>query len=638
MPYGYWGKILRVDLSRGEISVEEHDELWYRTYMGGACVGAFYLLQEMPAGVEPLSAENMIVFAPSVVTGTPASGFSRHAVISKSPLTGLISDSQAGGFWGPELKAAGYDAIVVVGRAEKPVYLWVHDGQAEIRDAAQLWGKDTGEAQAALREELGDQRVRALLIGPGGENLVRYANILNELRDANGRGGLGAVMGSKNLKAIAVRGHQRIPMQDEETVKRQVKDFVAHFMDNPSNRGLNVFGTAEYVDFSNTDGQLPTRNFQTGQFEGADAISGETMKETVLVDTEACWACAVKCKRVVKIEAPYTVDPAYGGPEFETVASLGSCCGVADMAAVCKGNELCNRYGLDTISTGVSIAFGMECYEAGLLTSADTGGIDLRFGNAPALVQVIELIAKREGIGALLGEGVKRAAERIGKGSARFAMHTKGLELPMHEPRAKGMLGISYAVSPIGADHVVVEHDTDFDFQAPQVFIDQMKSLGLLERLPTESVDSRKVRMFYYLQNHFSFMDALCLCVLCFAPVRTFTMADMVDIISAVTGWETSLWEIMKLGERRINMFRAFNVREGFRAADDTLPERMFEPLRTGPRAGYKVSAEDFRAALDFYYEMMNWDEQGIPRPAKLAELDLGWVNVLLAPERRKPC
>jgi len=630
MAYGYWGKMLRVDLTRNEISVEEHDEVFYRTYIGGACLGAYYLLRELNPGVDALSPENIIVFAPSVVTGTPVSGFSRHAVIAKSPLTGTINDSQAGGFWGPELKFAGFDAVVVKGKAEKPVYLWIHDGEAEIRDASHLWGKTTGEAQELIREDLGDKRTRAVLIGQGGENLVRYANILNDLKHANGRGGLGAVMGSKNLKAIAVRGHNRINIKDQETVRRLGKQFADTFMDNPANRAINLLGTAEGLKVANDDGQLPTRNFQTGYFEEAEAISGETLGSTFVVDTEACWACSVKCKRVVSIDEPYSVDPAYGGPEYETLASLGANCGISDLAAICKGNELCGKYGLDSISTAVSISFAMECYEKGILTQEDTGGIDLRFGNADAMLKMIEAIAMRQGLGDILAEGSMRAAERIGKGSSRFAMHTKGREFPMHEPRAKGMLGIAYAGSPIGADHVVVEHDIDFNFTAPQLYIDQAKSLGLLERLSTESVDSRKVRMFYYLQHHFSFMDTLCVCAFCFAPVRTFTMADLVDIVSAVTGWETSLWEIMKLGERRMNMFRAFNVREGLLAADDWLPDRMFEPIRSGPRKGHKVSAEDFGRALQLYYEMMNWDEDGIPRGAKLIELDLGWLNALL--------
>lgn len=635
MAYGYWGKILRVDLSRGEISTDEHDENWYRTYMGGACIGAQYLLKELAPGTDAFDPDNIIVFAPSIVTGTAAPGFSRHAVISKSPLTGRLSDSQAGGFWGPELKFTGFDAIIVKGRSEKPVYLWVHDGKAEIRDAEHLWGKETGETQSVIREELQDPKIRMLLIGPAGENLVRFANILNNLNDANGRGGLGAVMGSKNLKAIAVRGHQKINIADKETVGKLRKFFADNLMDNPSNRGLRVFGTSEYVNIANNDGMLPTRNFQTGYFEQADDLSGETMRETVLKKNEACWACAVRCKRVVEIEDRYTVKPEYGGPEFETLAALGPNCGVSDLQAICKGNELCNRYGLDTISTGVSIAFAMECYEKGILTGEDTDGLELRFGSAEAMIGMIERIARREGLGDILAEGVMRAANRIGKGSEKYAMHTKGLELPMHEPRAKGMLGMSYAVSPIGADHVVVEHDTDFDFRAPEIYIDQMKSLALLERLPEASVDSRKVRMFYYLQLHFSFMDTLCLCVLCFAPVRTFTMAQMVEMISAVTGWETSLWEIMKLGERRINMFRAFNIREGFRAADDVIPERMFEPLESGPRAGHRVSEGDLARALRLYYEMMNWDQEGIPREGKLIELSVSWVNDLITDCRR---
>ena len=635
MADGYWGKILRVDLSRGEISTDEHDENWYRTYMGGACIGAYYLLKELAPGTDAFDPDNIIVFAPSIVTGTPAPGFSRHAVISKSPLTGRLSDSQAGGFWGPELKFTGFDAIVVKGRSEKPVYLWIHDGKAEIRDAAHLWGKETGETQSVIREELQDPKIKVLLIGPGGENLVRFANILNNLNDANGRGGLGAVMGSKNLKAIAVRGHQSINIADKETVGKLRKFFADNLMDNPSNRGLRVFGTAEYVNVANNDGMLPTRNFQTGYFEQADDLSGETMRETVLTKNEACWACAVRCKRVVEIDDRYTVNPEFGGPEFETLAALGPNCGISDLQAICKGNELCNRYGLDTISTGVSIAFAMECYEKGILTSEDTDGFELRFGSAEAMVGMIERIARREGLGDILAEGVMRAADRIGKGAEKYAMHTKGLELPMHEPRAKGMLGMSYAVSPIGADHVVVEHDTDFDFRAPEIYIDQMKSLALLERLPEASVDSRKVRMFYYLQLHFSFMDTLCLCVLCFAPVRTFTMAQMVEMISAVTGWETSLWEIMKLGERRINMFRAFNIREGFRAADDVIPERMFEPLESGPRAGHRVSEGDLARALRLYYEMMNWDQEGIPREGKLIELSVSWVNDLITDCRR---
>lgn len=631
MPYGYNGRILRVDLSREEIAIEENDEYFYRTYIGGATLGAYYLLKEQKAGVDPLSPENIIVIAPSIVTGTSAPGFSRYAIVSKSPLTGAIADTQAGGFWGPELKFSGYDAVVIKGKAENPVYLFIQDGGVEIRKAAHLWGETTGEVEQIIHKKHSDSRVRVLSIGCAGENLVKFANVLSDCKHAAGRLGMGAVMGSKNLKAIAVRGHQKIKMKDEETVRKWSRWFSKNFMDNPVNSSLHNLGTGEILLSMNADGQLPTRNFQTGFFEGAEGISAETMHKEIFQRSEGCYACPVKCKKVVEAKEPYSVDPTYGGPEYETIAALGSNCGIDDIVAVAKANELCNKYGLDTISTGAVIAFAMECYERGIINKKDTEGIDLRFSNSEAMINLIEMIAKREGIGDILAKGSKRAAKKFGKGAERFAVEVKGEELAMHDGRVKGMVGFAYAVSPIGADHVVVEHDTDFDFNAPDIFIEQMKSLGLFKRCKTSGMDHQKVRMFCYLQNHFSFMDSLCLCVFAFAPVRTFKMSHLVEIVSAVTGWELSLWEIMKLGERRVNMFKAFNVREGFTADDDWLPPRMFESIASGPRKGSRFSEDELREMRSLYYRMRNWDEKGRPTQAKLIELDIEWVMEKLA-------
>ena len=631
MPYGYNGKILRVDLSKEEIAIEEHDEYFYRTYMGGATLGAYYLLKEQKAGVDPLSPENIIVFACSVVTGTPAPGFSRSAIISKSPLTGAIADSQVGGFWGPELKFASYDAIVIKGKAENPVYLFIQDGEVKIRKAAHLWGKTTGEVEQIIHKEHSDSRIRILAIGCAGENLVRFASVLSDCKHAAGRLGMGAIMGSKNLKAIAVRGHSKIKMKDEETVRKWARWFSRNFINNPVNYGLHNLGTGEILLNLNADGQLPTRNFQTGFFEGAEGISAETMHKEIFQKGEGCYACPVKCKRVVEAREPYSVDAAYGGPEYETIAALGSNCGVDEIVAVAKANELCNKYGLDTISTGGVIAFAMECYEKGIISTKDTGGVSLKFGDAKAMLSMVEMIAKREGIGDILAEGSKMAAKKFGKGAERFAVQVKGEELALHDGRVKGMVGFAYAVSPVGADHVVVEHDTDFDFNAPDIFIEQMKSLGLLKRCKTSGMDHQKMRMFCYLQNHFSFMDSLCLCVFAFAPVRTFKMAHLVEICSSVTGWELSLWEIMKLGERRVNMFKAFNVREGFAIADDWLPPRMFEPIQSGPRKGSTFSEDELRKMRELYYKMQNWDDEGRPTQAKLIELDIEWVSEELA-------
>jgi len=637
MPFGYNGKILQVDLSNKKITVDEPDEYFYRTYGGGACLGAYYLLKELEPGINPLNPDNLLIFAGSVVTGAPAPGFARSAIVSKSPLTGSIGESQAGGFFGPELKFAGYDAIVIKGKAEKPVYLSIRDEKAEIKDAAHLWGKTTGEAQAIIRKELSDEHIIVALIGQAGESLVKYACVLNNLKNAYGRMGMGAVMGSKNLKAIAVRGHKAVEMKDRETVLRLAKHFSKNFKEeSPDNIGLNDLGTAQYVIGQNEDGQLPTRNFQTGYMEGAENLSGQKMKETILVDREGCYACPVKCKRVVKAEEPFLVDPIYGGPEYETIAMLGSNCGINDLVAVAKANELCNKYGLDTISTGGAIAFAMECYENGIITKKDTQGIELRFGNAEAMLEMVEKIARREGIGDILAEGVKIAAKKFGTGAEKFAIQVKGQEFPAHMPRAKGHLALSYSLSPLGADHLVAEHDGAFAPGASSFFSDRVKPLGVQEPLEIRSIDHRKVRRFLYFQNVFSLMDTLTLCFFTFAPVRYFTFDELVELVDAITGWQASLWELLKLGERRVAMFRAFNVREGFTPEDDCLPERMFEPIQTGPRKGQKLDKEELKKSIKLYYEMAGWDADGVPTKGKLAELDLFWIADELAKHGHK--
>ncbi|HEX30913.1 TPA: aldehyde ferredoxin oxidoreductase, partial [Candidatus Poribacteria bacterium] len=397
MGYGYWGKVLRIDLSSGRIEVETPDPIIYRRYLGGSAFGLHYLLKELKPGIDPLSPENMIIFTSSVLAGTPLPGATRLSVLGKSPLTGGLGETEAGGWFAPELKRAGFDAIIIRGRSDRPVYLWIKDGKAEIRDASHLWGKLTGEVSDILKEELGDNRVRIAQIGPGGEKLVRYAGIVNELHHFNGRTGMGAVMGSKNLRAIAVRGTQEVPMYDPEKAREIVRWFVQEYY-KPQPGDMHDLGTSRIVKPLSDTGILPTRNFREGSFEGAEQISGERMRDTILIRRGTCYACPIACKRVVKVdEGPFKVDPKYGGPEYETVASMGSLCGVSDLRAVAKANEICSKYAVDTISCGVSIAFAMECYENGILTKEDTGGLDLRFGNAEALVKMVEMICRREG-------------------------------------------------------------------------------------------------------------------------------------------------------------------------------------------------------------------------------------------------
>lgn len=614
--YGFHNKILRVNLSTGEIRVDEPGEQFYRTYMGGWGVIAHYLLKEMPAGVDPLGPDNMLVFAPGVITGAPLGGSGRHAIGAKSPLTGAFGAGEAGGFWGAELKRAGWDAIVVTGQAERPVYLWIADDRVEIRDATHLWGKKTAEVEQALRDELGDQRVRVAQCGLAGENLVRYACVIHDANRAVGRTGLGAVMGAKKLKAVAVRGSGRVEVADPERVQAHARWLRENYMNGWTGE-LHEHGTDGGLLGLSLAGGLPTRNFQDGAFEGAEKITGATMTETILVERDNCFACPIYCKRVVKVEGRYAVDPVYGGPEYETVGAIGSCCGIDDLEAIAYGNQQCNAYGLDTISTGVVISWAMECFERGLLTAQDTGGLELRFGNAEAMLELIEQIAHRRGFGDLLAEGSLRAARQIGRGTERYAMQVKGQEVPMHEPRIKFALGMGYATSPTGADHMHNIHDTGYEGEGGD--IQDMRCFGILNPLPAKSLGPEKVRLAKY---HIDWQVLYnCLGVCMFMP---YSKEQMCAIVQGVTGWNSSLVELLKVGERALAMARLFNHREGLSAADDVPVWRFATPFASGPAEGVMVPAEDMARAIKLYYEMNGWDkETGAPLEGKLVELGI---------------
>jgi aldehyde:ferredoxin oxidoreductase len=627
MPYGYCGKILKLNLTTCDVQIEEPDDVFYRTYGGGSCLAVYYLLKEMKPGLDAFDPGNVLVFAPGVTTGAPCSGLSRFNVTAKSPLTGAVGDSQGGGFWGAELKLAGFDAVVVTGRAESPVYLWICDGQAEIRDATALWGMDTALAQAAIREEVGEPRARVALIGIGGENLVRYACIANELHHLNGRTGMGAVMGSKNLKAIAVRGHGEVELAHPDALRAIAKSVPGRIRGSATATLLQDLGTAGFVRYQNADGGLPTRNFASGFFEGGEEIDGAPIHERYYVRSTSCYACAVRCKQVIAAEVPYPIDPAYGGPEMEGLSALGAYTGVSDLAAVCKANELCNRYTLDTISTGATIAWAMDCFERGIIGQAETGGLTVRFGDGATLVRLVEMIARRQGVGDLLAEGPARAAQAWGEEAARLAIHTKGQPFPAHMPRVKRSLALAYATNPFGADHISTEQDPFLLDAFPADLREKIKALGIQETADLAEMGPIKVRLVAYSQRFFSILDTLELCSFCFAPAWFFDYEDLVAIVRAVTGWKTNFWELMKLGERRINLMRAFNAREGWTAEHDVLPPRMAEPLVDGPTAGGVVDMDAWREDRKLYYQMMGWDpDTGHPTAAKLYELELGWV------------
>jgi aldehyde:ferredoxin oxidoreductase len=635
---GYNGKILHVDLTNGKFRVEEPGVAFYRKYMGGSALAMYYLLKEVPANVNPLGPDNVLVLALSVLTGTAISGQSRVTAAAKSPLTGAIGDSQGGGFFPAELKFAGFDAIVIKGKAENPIYLWINEGNFELRDASHLWGKITGEAEISIKEELNDDKIEVLQIGPAGEKGVRFAGIFSMSNRANGRTGMGAVMGSKNLKAIAVRGRQRPSVADKGGLNKLARWGAANLADSDI-AGLAKYGTAETTGSNQTSGTLPAYNYNSGVFDGWEPIDGTTMYDTVLrgaaenkqdrLGRDTCYACTVRCKRVVEItEGSYQVDPHYGGPEYETISTFGSYCAVDDLPAICKANEICNKYGMDSISCGATISWAFEAFNEGKLTLEDTDGLDLTWGNAESMVALTEKIAKREGFGDLLAEGSERAAKKIGRGTEAFLITFKGQEAPAHMPRVKRSLAIIYATNPFGADHQSHEHDPaieeDFEY-----YPDRMAALGFSEAQETRSLSDEKIRFAMVSQHMYSAMDSLNLCQFVFGPAwQLYGPEDMVELVRTVTGWEDVTFdELQKVGERRVNMMRAFNAREGFDRKNDVLPEKLFKPLKGGVSDGWKLDRNEVRSALDKYFEFCGWDvKTGNPTRTKLDELDLGWV------------
>lgn len=622
LTFGYMGRILRVNLSREKTSIESFEDAFLRKYLGGQGFIVYFLQKELKSGIDPLSPENKLIFATGPATGTFVPGTSRNSVGAKSPLTGGFGEAEVGGYWGAELKHAGFDAIIIEGCAENPVYLWIHNEKAEIRDATHIWGKTTGDAQITIQGELEDRLIRIAQIGPGGEQLVRFACVINDLRDAAGRTGMGAVMGSKKLKAIAVRGNKKVKAADVGKLKKLTRWLVERIeKGRQGRRGLAYLGTGgDVMEAFIKLGNLPIRNFRDGVFQNAKALDARTIKETVSIGMESCYACPVRCKKIVEIDEPWHVDPKYGGPEYEALAALGSNCGVDNLYAVCKANEICNAYSLDVISTGVTIGFAMECYEKGILTDADTGGIKLKFGNAKALVQIVEKIGKREGIGEVLAEGVKKAAEKIGKGAEGFAIHVKGLEVPMHEPRLKKGLGLGYAVSPTGAEHMCNLDDLTLANDRTLGIVG--RPLGILDLLAPADLGPKKVRALIYIGNLRVVDNCSLMCY--FLP---WSYTQKTTIMQAVTGWNTTTWELMKTGERVTNLARAFNVREGFTRRDDWLPERFFHPRMPDESSETAVDSAALEKARSIYYSMMGWNDEGVPTKAKLEELDIEWVN-----------
>jgi aldehyde:ferredoxin oxidoreductase len=611
---GYNGKIMRVNLFKSQISDEKPSEEFYKIYLGGRGFIIHTLLTEVPEGIDPLSPENKIIFALGPITGHPLMGSGRNSIGAKSPLTGAYGESEAGGFWGAELKRAGYDAIIVEGKAEKPVYLWIKDGEAEIRDASRLWGLEVADTEKAIHKELGNSAIRTAVIGPAGEKLVRFACIFNDISHAAGRTGLGAVMGSKKLKAIAVRGTKPPDLANRGKILDMSRWMARNYR---AKCRFWEYGTGSIMDYYESVGNLPIKNFTGGKFPTVEKLLPQTMfKKSYVIKMDNCFGCPVRCKKRIQLEKPYKVDPIYGGPEYETLAALGSNCGIDDVEAVIRANELCGRYGLDTISAGVAISFAMECFEKGILTIKDTDGLDLSFGNIPGMLEMVERIALRKGLGDLLAEGVKRAAEKIGKGSEKFAMHVKGEEIPMHDPRYKQAMGLHYSVHATGADHCTGVHDDLINRYTPD-----WERVGIPESIPVSEMSPRKARMLYQvglgrqLPNHLGY----CL----FLP---WSDKQISEAMEAITGWPMSSYKLMKAAERGLTLARIFNLREGFSAKEDSLPDRFTSSPLDSPLKGAGVDPEKLSEAQKVYYQMLGWNESGIPTYGRLVELNIEWA------------
>ncbi len=614
---GYANKILRINLTTGNISQEQPREELYKNFLGGTGFIIHTLLNELKKHTDPLGAENKLVFALGPITGHRVPGSGRNVVGSKSPLTNTYGESEAGGFWGAELRKCGFDALIVEGQAATPVYIMAHNDKVEIRDAKHLWGLDVGEAVIKVQEEIDLKNVRTAAIGPGGENLVRYASIQNDIMHSCGRTGMGAVMGSKNLKLIALKGDIDPEAADQAKVKELAKWMTANY------KNITEFpwkwGTGPTMVQYEKTGNMPINNFKGGEFPTIGQIAVQEMfNKEYIVKRPTCFSCPLHCKRSVKLEKPWTADPIYGAPQYETLVALGCNCGVDNLEALIKANELCNRFSIDTISTGVSISFAMELFEKGILSTADTDGLELNFGNAEAMVALTEKIGKREGhLGRLLGEGTKIAAEKIGKGSSEYAMHVKGSEIGMHEPRYKQGMALHYSVHAAGPDHVSGIHD-----EKVSANLKSWDEIDVAEDVSNLEMSPRKARMLYHMGIWRQVGNYLGMCA--FIP---YTKKQLIELIENITGMKMSHWRLMKTVERGITLSRIFNLREGFTIDDDVLPARFNTAPSSGPLKGVTVDASDHADAREVYFQMLGWNDAGIPTRGRLAELNMLWAE-----------
>jgi aldehyde:ferredoxin oxidoreductase len=604
--HGWIGKVLRVNLTKGECTSENLDLGLARKFIGGRGLATKILFDEVDPTVDPLSPENKLIFATGPSTGT-ALGGARYMVVTKSPLTGTVACSNSGGSFGPKLKFAGYDAIIFEGKSEEPIYLSIVDDVVELRPASHLWGKTTHETEDILRDELADhwkaRETAIACIGPAGEKLVRIAAIINDKHRAAARGGVGAVMGSKNLKAIAVRGTRGITVADSDRFREAVLWLLDANKKSPATNlaTANSYpnqGTARVVNMTSAIGVLPVRNFQGGVFEEAAKINGEALRDTILNRKVSCFACPLSCGRLTKVNTR-NFEGAGEGPEYETICLLGSSCGIANLPAIAKAGYICNELGLDTISMGGTIACAMELFERGFLPRKEAG-FELRFGNARAMVKLVRQTGMRQGFGNVLAEGGYRMAERYGHPELFMGVKKQGFA--GYEPRALKGMGLGYATSNRGACH----------FRGTSVAVELSDPYGI----------KGKPAILKWLQDHIAVADSAGLCYFNTRAVSPDKVPEVIlSMLETVVGVGYDMATMLLAGERTWNLERLFNLKAGFTKKDDSLPPRMLEePIPEGPAKG---QVHELGIMLPEYYQLRGWDENGVPTPKKLAELGL---------------
>ena len=626
--FGYHGKVLHINLKSQQVWLEEPDDRFWRIYGGGGLLATYYLLRHCPPGIDAFDPANLLLITSSVVAGQPYAGLARYTAAAKSPLTGGIGETRGEGPFGFALKGSGVDTLIFHEAADQPTVVAVENGQVTFHPAGDLWGKNVSQTVDGLEASFGSD-IHTAVIGPAGEKLVRFASIVSDRSYQAVRMGMGAVMGAKRLKGIVIQGDHHPPVADATACAEITERYRSQMRSNDLTRWqLDPPGFSAWVQLHGLDAALCTRNYREAVFEAADQYEAQRFMPHYRHEGD-CHGCPNNCIKFFAAAGDQTYDPRAGAIHQEITGTLGPNLGTAELNTIFQANILCNELGLDPTSLGFTLSMAMECVEEGILTE-ETISLPLRFGQAEAVITMTKKIARREGFGDVLAEGARRAAVQIGGQAERYALHVKGLEMVCFEPRTQTNLALGYATAPIGPRYDICEHDWDYDTEVGwEHTLNNSRTMGILERIPMDYVGAKKVRNFKALASLWSAADALDLCIFAIAPTRVLSLAEMAELLGAVTGWNTSAYELMRFGERRLHLMRVYNLREGLTAADDTLPVRFFEePIRMPQERwdGQQLDRAGFAAAIQTYYRMMGWDDAGRPRYETLLDHHLEWV------------